>query len=196
MGDDLQLFHHGSAVDIGVVFKDGQLAHVGDPFGELIEDGGIRFQVDAAAGSEDTLIETHEFGMGQAAGCTRLPELGVGEGEPDRGDLVFGKVGGQLVDLGAEEGGVGEVGLKGIFGADIEAVAFDVDAEKVAVRVHFGQTGGVFALTAGELEGNGVFILEKGVPLAGHAFGVLQDVREGFYRFEADEFLLTHKGQN
>jgi hypothetical protein len=31
--------------------------------------------------------------------------------------------------------------------------------------------------------------------LAGHSFGMLEDVGEGFDGFEADEFLLTHKGQ-
>jgi hypothetical protein len=32
--------------------------------------------------------------------------------------------------------------------------------------------------------------------LAGHSFGILEDVWKGFDGFEADEFLLAHRGQN
>jgi len=59
-------------VDVGDVFEDGQMVHFGDPFCELIENGGIGFQVDAAAGGQDLLIKADEFRVGQAAGGPRL----------------------------------------------------------------------------------------------------------------------------
>ncbi len=71
MGCDPEFFFHRPGVDIGGVFEDGQVIHFGDPFGELIEDRGIGFQVDAAAGYEDLLIEPDEFGMGQARRVAR-----------------------------------------------------------------------------------------------------------------------------
>jgi len=98
--------------------------------------------------------------------------------------------------MGAEEGGIVDVFFQALFCADVEAIAFDVDAEKIAVGVHPGEGDRVFPLSAGELEGEGVAVFEKSGPLAGHPFGILEDVGEGFDRFEADEFLLAHRGQN
>jgi hypothetical protein len=94
--------------------------------------------------------------------------------------------------MGAEEGGIGDVGFEGLFCADVDAVAFDIDAEEVAGGVHSGEADGVFAFSAGEFEGEGVVVLKEVLPIPRHAFGVLEDVGEGFYGFEADEFFLAH----
>ena len=97
--------------------------------------------------------------------------------------------------MGAEEGGVGDVLFEALFCADIDTISFHIDAEEISIGVHFGEAYGILALSAGELEGERVVIFEEGRPLAGHSFGILEDVGEGFDRFEADEFLLAH-GQN
>lgn len=151
--------------------------------------------MDEAAGAEDLLIKANEFGMGETPGGAGFSQLGVGEGQPDPGDFVGCEIFGKFIDMGAEKGGVGDVGFETGFCPDIDPVAFEVDADEIAVGVHFGETDGVFAFAAGQLEGEGMGIFEKGGPLAGHSFGILEDVGKGFDRFEANEFLLAHKGQ-
>jgi hypothetical protein len=122
--------------------------------------------------------------------------LGVGEGEPDLGDFVFIEIVGKFIDMSAEEGGVGDFLFQALFCADIETVAFDVNAEEIAVGIHFAEADCIFAFATGKLEGEGVVVFEEGRPLAGHSFRVLEDVGEGFDRFESDELLLTHRAQN
>lgn len=98
--------------------------------------------------------------------------------------------------MGPQEGGVADVLLEALFRTDVEAVAFDIDPEEVAIGVHLGQADGIFALAAGQFEGEGVVIFEKGGPAACHPFRVLEDIGKGFQRFEPDEFLLAHGGKN
>ena len=97
--------------------------------------------------------------------------------------------------MGAKEGGVWDVIFEALLCADIETVAFDVDAEEIVVGVHFGESDGIFAFAAGQLKCEGVGIFEEGGPLAGRSFGILEDVGKGFDGFEADEFLLAHSGK-
>jgi len=85
--------------------------------------------------------------------------------------------------------------LKTSFGADVEAVALEVYADEIAVGMYFCQPDSVLAFAAGEFQGDGVVVAEEMAPLAGHAFGILKDVREGFNRFEADKLFLTHTRQ-
>ena len=92
----------------------------------------------------------------------------------------------------AEEGGVAELFFEAFFCADIEAVAFQVDAEKVSVGVHLCEPHGVFAFSAGEFEGERVGILKKPSPMSRHPFRVLEDIGKKLYRFESDEFFLAH----
>jgi len=63
-------------------------------------------------------------------------------------------------------------------------------------RIHFGEADGIFAFSAGQLQGEGVVIFEEGAPLPCHSFGILEDVGEGFDGFETDEFFLAHNGKN
>ena len=94
----------------------------------------------------------------------------------------------------AQEGRVDEIVFQAFLRADVDPVAFDVDTQEISLRVKLGQPDGVFAFTAGEFEGEGMIVLEKGRPFSRHSCRVLKDVREGFDGFEADEFLLAHKG--
>jgi len=94
--------------------------------------------------------------------------------------------------MGAEEGGVADVFFQAFFCADVDAVPFEVDAEEIMVRVHLCEPDGIFPLAAGQLEREGMVIFEKGGPSPGHSLRVLQDIREAFDGFEADQFLLAH----
>ena len=150
--------------------------------------------MDAPAGAKDLLIEANEFGVGETPGSARFSELGVGEGQPDLRDFVGCKIFGKFIDVGAEKSGISDVGFQTGLCADVEAIAFQVDAKEIAAGVHFGETDRIFPLSAGQLEGEGMRIFEKGGPLAGHSLRILQDVGKGFDSFEANEFLLAHKG--
>jgi hypothetical protein len=83
---------------------------------------------------------------------------GIREGQPDLGYFVPGKIIGQFVDVGSEEGGVGDVVFQALLSPDVEAIAFEVDAEKIAVGVHLGEADGIFTLSAGELKGEGMVV--------------------------------------
>jgi hypothetical protein len=87
-------------VDIVDVFQQGQSIHTDYPFGELVEDRGVRLQMNAATGGQDLLVDTDEFRVGQPPGGPRLSELGVGKGQQDPADFVFDEIGRKLVDVG------------------------------------------------------------------------------------------------
>src|SRR5579872_4083011 len=152
--------------------------------------------MDQAAGDEYLPVETEEFWMREPFAGFGSSELRVWEGEPYLFHFTGLEIGGDLVDLGAQEGGVGNIVLQAFFSADIDTVALEVHAEKITLRVHFCQPDGVFAFAAGEFQGEGVIVAEESAPLAGHAFGILKDVGERFDRFEADEFFLAHEVQS
>jgi hypothetical protein len=195
VGSDCQFVFYRHGVDIVNVFQKGQSIHGDYPFGELVEDRRVRLQVDASAGDQDVLIDTDEFRMRQPPGGPRLSELGVGEGQPDLGDFRRVEIRRQFIDVGTQEGGVRDLFFQAFFGADVDAVAFHVYAEEIMLGIHFGQSDGIFAFPAGELQGEGVGVFEKDAPLPGHAFRVLEDVGEGFDRFETDEFFLAHEAK-
>ena len=94
--------------------------------------------------------------------------------------------------MAAQEGGVADVFFQAFFCADVDAVPFEVDAEEIMLGVHLSEPDGIFSLTAGQLEGEGMVILEKSGPAPGHSLRILQDIWEAFDGFEADEFLLAH----
>ena len=150
----------------------------------------------AASGGQDVLIDADKFRVGQPPGGPRLPELWVGEGQPDLADFRRVEIRRQFIDVGAQKGGIGDLFFKAFFGADIDAVAFHVYAEEIVLWVHFGEADGIFAFSAGQLQGEGVGVFEKGAPLPCHAFRVLEDIGEGFDGFETDEFFLAHNGKN
>ena len=195
MGADLQFGFHRPGMDIVDIFQQRQAIHGDHPFGELIEHRGVRLQVNTAAGDQDLLVDTDELRVSQPTSGPRLSELWVGEGQPDLADLIFDEIGGQLIDMRAEEGGIGDLFFQAFFCADIDTVAFHVYAEKIMLWVHFGEADGVFAFSAGQLQGEGMVVFEKGAPLPCHAFRVLEDVGEGFDGFETDEFFLAHEAK-
>lgn len=94
----------------------------------------------------------------------------------------------------AQEGGIGDLFFQAFFCADVDAITFHIYAEEIMLGVHFGEADGIFAFSAGQLQGEGVGVFEEGAPLPCHAFRVLEDVGEGFDGFETDEFFLAHKG--
>ena len=148
--------------------------------------------MDEAAGGQDVLIDTDKFRVRQPPGGPRLSELGVGEGQPDLADFRRVEIRRQFIDVGPQEGGVSDHFFQAFFSADVDAVAFHIYAEEIVLRVHFGQADGIFAFSAGQLQGEGVGVFEKGAPLPCHAFRVLEDIGEGFDGFETDEFFLAH----
>src|SRR6185437_1779543 len=194
---DLQLVVDGRAagIDIRVVFEYRQLAKLDDPFRESIEHGRVGLEVDEAAGNEELLIEPQEFGMREPPPRPRFPQLRIGEGEPDLRDFIRGKIVVDLVDLGAQECGVGDVLFETTFRADIDAVPFEVYAQEIPLRVHPREPHRIFPLPARQLECQGMLIFIKFRPLPRHAFGILQHIGEVFYRLESDEFFLAHGAQ-
>ena len=148
--------------------------------------------MNASAWDEDLLIEAEEFGMCEPFPGFGSSQLGVGEGEPDLGHFTGLEIGGKTIDLGTEEGGVGKVFPQTCLCADVDAIAFQVYAQKIPLGVHPGQSDGVFSFTAGQLQGEGTVIFEEFRPFSRHAFRVLEDVGEGEDRRETDQFFLAH----
>lgn len=148
--------------------------------------------MDASAGDEDLLVHPQELGMGEPFSRFGSPELGVGEGEPDLFHFTLLEIGGEAIDLGAEEGGIGNMLLEALLCSDVDTIAFEVDAQEIAPGIYAGQSNGVFAFSAGQLEGERVVVLKEPSPLSGHAFGILEHVGEGLYRSKTDQLFLAH----
>ena len=120
--------------------------------------------------------------------------LGVGEGDPDLADFVGREILGDVVDMGSQESNIVEVfGDRG-FGTRPHAVAFDVHADVVDVGVEAGQSHGIIAFAAGELNHDGVVVAKDGLPISFGGFGILDVVRvgEGGILREFDEFGFAH----
>lgn len=78
----------------------------------------------------------------------------IGKSDPYFVDFAGGEKMVDDFDARAEEGGIGDVFVERVFGAFPEAVAFDVYADKIALRELLRQSDRVFAAAAGEFEGN------------------------------------------
>ena len=130
--------------------------------------------------------------MGESFLCPGSPQLGIGEGEPDLFHFTRLEISGETIDLGTEKGGIGDIFLETFFSADVNTITFQVHAQEIAPGIHSGQSDGVFAFAAGQLEGQRVVILKKFRPLSCHAFGVLKNIGKGLYRGESDQLFLAH----
>ncbi len=120
--------------------------------------------------------------------------LGVGEGDPNFMDFVGREILGDVIDLGSQESNIVKLlGDRG-FGTRPHAVAFDIHADVVDVGVEAGQSHGIIAFAAGELNHDGVVVAKDGLPVSFGGFGILDVVRvgEGGILREFDEFGFAH----
>ena len=93
--------------------------------------------------------------------------MGVGEGEPDFGDLAGTEEGVDELDAGAEEGDIAHGFLRGFLGAFPQARALDVDPDKVHLGMSPGQCNRVIALAAAQFHDDGLILGEHvGIPSA------------------------------
>ena len=160
--------------------------------GAFVKEIGIGFYVHQGGGRCNLSVQVEELVAAEA--FARFVGLGVGEGDPDLVDFVGREILCDVIDMGSQESNIVEVfGDRG-FGPRPHAVAFDIHADVVDVGVEAGQSHGIIAFAAGELNHDGVVVAEKGVPVSFRFLGILkiERVRKLVVLGKFDEFGFAH----
>ncbi len=175
-------------VHVGYVLQQGELIALYLLEGAFVKEIGIGFYVHQGGGRCNLSVQIEELIAAEA--FSRFVGLGVGEGDPDFVDLVGREILGDVIDMGSQESNIVEVfGDRG-FGTRPHAVAFDIQTNVVDVGVEPGQSHGIIAFAAGELNHDGVVVAKDGLPVSFGCFGILDvvSVWEGGILREFDEF--------
>ena len=188
-------------VDVGI----GDLARQAvatDDFARIaVEVFGIGFQIDPSVRSQQAGVEFQKERRSEPFFRPAALELGIGKGDPDFGDLALGEKPSQELHTRAQKPYVGHPSLGRSLGTAPHASPLDVDADVVAQRIALGQSDGVFALAAAQLQHDGPVVLEEvAVPVPLHGvvaaeyvveFG-LQEAGEPEIFAEFAEFVFSH----
>src|SRR5437763_1516311 len=126
-----------------------------------------------------------EAGVSEPVLGLAFSQEGVGENDPYFFYLAGSKIFCYLPDVDAQKGDIGQAFGQGSFGAGIDTVALDVNADEIPAFMFLAEVDAVFALAAGELERDGMIVPEKGIPVALHVFGVLEHIAESINSLEA-----------
>jgi hypothetical protein len=124
IGLDLQNRRHGNElVHIGDVLVEGESIALHLLEGAFVKEIGVGFYVHQGGGRRNLSVQVQELITAQPFAL--LLGLGVGEGDPNFGDLVWGEVLGDVIDMGSQESNIAEVFGDCGLGARPHAVAFD-----------------------------------------------------------------------
>ena len=168
---------------------------------KLIHNGAIGFQVEDAVGTNDFSVTLQKLRRSEAVPriAHALARMWVGEGDPNLGNLVLTKEMLDLVDTGAEKRHILHAFLVRLLQAAPNAGTLDVDTYIIYITMGAGQTDGVFAFAATQLQHDGIVVVEEvGVPfsLQWEAFGhdtfiaVFEQVRKGLVLRKSLKFVL------
>ena len=190
---DLQYGRHGhKLIHVGDVLQQGELIALYLLEGAFVKEIGIGFYVHQCCCRCNLSVQIEELIAAEA--FASFVGLGVGEGDPDLVDFVGREILCDVIDMGSQESNIVEVfGDRG-FGTRPHAVALDIHANVVDVGVEAGQSHGIIAFAAGELNHDGVVVAKDGLPVSFGGFGILDVVRvgEGGILREFDEFGFAH----
>ena len=148
----------GCGVEVGGLDQHGQVVvlHQQRRIGE--EEVRVCLQVDEAPVGQEPAVALQKPGGGES--LARILHLRVAEGEPYLLHLAPGEEVVYDFDVGTQEGHVLQPFLQGLRSPRPHACSLDVDADEVDVGKHLGQSDGVFALAAAQLQHDGVLIVE------------------------------------
>ena len=158
-------------VEIVGTADQGQVVDVHHITGIGEQEVGVGLQVHLAAISQEVTVALEEICGGEA--LARILHLRVTEREPDLLHLILSEEAVNDLDVGTEEGYVGQSFFQCLLGTGVHAGSLDVDTHEVDVRIEAGQTDGVLALATAELQDDGIGVVEIGVapmPLHGEWF--------------------------
>src|SRR5690606_10202529 len=127
----------------------------------------IGFKVYDAVFFKYLFVQLQKFGIGHPMFGALIFDLRIRESDPDFIDLILSKDMFNELNLGTNKSDVMHSIFDSCFSSAPETSPFDVDTDKIFVRIFFGKANGIFAFTAAKFQNQRVIVLEEiSVPFA------------------------------